>query len=216
MVPGYFVRSYQALDRESVLRIAGDTAFFGEPAERFLEDRRIFLDAFYSYYVDQEPEHAWVATYQDEVVGFLTGCTNTRRQQRWFSKQAVPKVINNLIRGRYKTGPLTWRCLRGFLFSHLRQEETSADLNLYPAHLHINIDQQHRGLGLGRMLIQAYLAQLANLQVPGVHLQTTSENTGACILYKRIGFSLLSSHSTQMWRGFLGKNVENRCYGLII
>ena len=216
MATEYIVRPYQTRDRELVLKIASDTAFFGEPVELFLEDRHIFMDAFYSYYVDQEPEHAWVTTYQGEVIGFLTGCTNTQRQETWFSKHGVPHVIKNLMRGAYKTGPLTWRCLRAYLFTFLRREGTNADLSLYPAHLHINIDHQHRGAGLGRQLIQSYLEQLKNLQVPGVHLQTTSENISACILYEKIGFSQLSSHSSQMWRWKLGRNIENRCYGLKI
>lgn len=214
MATGYNIRPYQEKDRELVLKIASDTAFFGEPVEIFLEDRHIFMDAFYTYYVDIEPEHAWVATSHDEVVGFLTGSTDTHRQEIWFSKHAVPGVVKKLFRGKYKTGPLTWHCFRAYLLTFFRHEGTAADLNLYPAHFHINIDRQHRRAGLGRRLIQTYLAQLKSLNIPGVHLQTTSENIGACILYERIGFNLLSSHSTQMWRWVSGKTIENRCYGL--
>ena len=35
-----------------------------------MEDRNVFLDAFYAYYTDLEPEHAWVACADAAVVGF--------------------------------------------------------------------------------------------------------------------------------------------------
>ena len=44
-----------------------------EPVEAFLDDRRLFCDAVYSYYVDCEPEHAWVAAGEQGPVGFLVG-----------------------------------------------------------------------------------------------------------------------------------------------
>ena len=40
------VRRYKPQDREDIFRIAADTAFFGEPVETLLEDRRVFCDAF--------------------------------------------------------------------------------------------------------------------------------------------------------------------------
>ena len=64
------------------MRIAADSAAFGEPVEAFLDDRRLFWDAFYCYYVDFEPEHAWVAVVEQDVVGFLVGCTDMARRDR--------------------------------------------------------------------------------------------------------------------------------------
>jgi|GEM_PF-6853184 len=39
-----------------------------------------------------------------------------------------------------------------------------------------------RGQGLGRQLLSAYLEQLRALEMPGVHLSTTSLNAAACHL----------------------------------
>ena len=55
------------------MRIAADTAYFGDPIEAYMEDRNVFLDAFYAYYTDLAQEHAWAACAQDVVVGFLMG-----------------------------------------------------------------------------------------------------------------------------------------------
>ena len=73
-MPDLTVRPYQVSDRESVFRIGADTAYFGAPVEAYMEDRNVFLDGFYAYYTDLEPEHAWVAILFGDVVWFLIVC----------------------------------------------------------------------------------------------------------------------------------------------
>ena len=55
------VRPYLQGDRGAVHRIAADSAFFGDPIETYLDDRRPFQDVFVGYYTDFEPGYAWVA-----------------------------------------------------------------------------------------------------------------------------------------------------------
>lgn len=88
------------------------------------------------------------------------------------------------------------------------------DLNEYPAHLQIDVKQGYRGEGIGRRLIEAYLEQLRQLGVCGVHLGTTNHNEAACYLYEKIGFQLLDSHPNRYWTQMLGHEVANRSYGL--
>ena len=96
-MPELLIRPYQPKDRESVFRIAADTAFFGAPIEAYMEDRNVFLDAFYAYYTDLEPEHAWVACSEDVVVGFLTGCVDAHVHGRKFQRFILPRLIGNLL-----------------------------------------------------------------------------------------------------------------------
>ena len=56
--------------------------------------------------------------------------------------------------------------------------------------------------------------QLRQLGVPGVHLETTSQNQAACHLYQKAGFKLLDARPTRLWRQYVPVPVENRCYGL--
>jgi ribosomal protein S18 acetylase RimI-like enzyme len=208
------VRPYQCEDRAALHRIAADTAFFGEPVEREMDDRRLLLDFLYVYYTDYEPEHVWVACAGDEVVGFLTGCTDTARKDRIFNRRILPRVVGRVLTGHYHSGRRTWRYLRGFLGAGLRGENPPVDLERYPAHLHINVDAAWRGHGLGRRLMQAYLEQLQSLGIPGVHLGTTSYNRAACSLYEKMGFRLLAARPTRMWAHLLQEPVELRVYGL--
>ena len=208
------VRRYKPQDREDVFCIAADTAFFGEPVETLLEDRRVFCDAFVRYYTDFEPEHAWVACVEDQVVGYLTGTVDTITQRRLWINKVLPSVAWNAIKGKYKVGKKTWRYTRGMISGMVHQEYPHADLRVYPAHLHINLDAAARGRGLGRGLMAAYLDQLRQLGVPGVHLNTTSVNEAACRLYEKNGYRLLDERPTQVWSHLLNQPVENRSYGL--
>ena len=208
------VRPYLHADRPAVHCIAADTAFFGEPVEVFLDDRRLFLESFYDYYTDLEPEHSWVASAGAQVVGFLMGAVNTAAQQRKWRREILPAVTWRALRGRYRLGSLTRRYVFALARAALSGELVHADLSTYPAHLHINVAVRWRGRGLGRCLIQAYLAQLRQLAVPGVHLMTTSLNEAACRLYTGIGFQLLESRRTRTWAHLVDQEVENRCYGL--
>jgi ribosomal protein S18 acetylase RimI-like enzyme len=213
-MPELSIRPYQPQDREPVLRIAADTAYFGDPIEVYMEDRNVFLDGFYAYYTDLEPEHAWVACAQDVVVGFLMGCVDAHAHERKFRRLILPQLIGNLLRGRYRFGKRSFGYLAGLMGGVLRGEFTHVDLNIYPAHLHINVDSAWRGHGLGRQLMEAYLQQLRGLGVRGVYLETTSLNETACRLYEKMGFRLLERRPDSFWAKWFGHPVENRCYGL--
>lgn len=89
-MPDQVIRTYQPADRQAVFRIGADTAFFGAPIEAYMEDRDAFLDAFYAYYTDLEPEHTWVACADGEVVGFLAGCVDTRIHNRKLMRVIIP------------------------------------------------------------------------------------------------------------------------------
>ncbi len=213
-MPDFAVRPFTPADRQAVFRIGGDTAFFGAPIEAYMEDRNAFLDAFYAYYTDLEPEHAWVASANGEVVGFLTGCVDTRVHDRKILRVIIPRVAASLLRGRYHLGKRSFRYFRGLLSGLLRGEFTRVDLAIYPAHLHINVDAAWRGYKLGQSLMDAYLGQLRELGIPGVYLDTTSLNEIACRLYEKMGFRLLDARPDRFWAKWFGHPVDNRCYGL--
>jgi ribosomal protein S18 acetylase RimI-like enzyme len=208
------IRPYRARDREGVRQVMADTAFFGDPVEVFLEDRDLFCDAFCAYYTDLEPEMAWVAEVGERVAGTLLGCAHTGRMRARWRRQVLPPVVKRWLQGRYRAGPLTWRYALAQLLAALRGEHPQAGLDPYPAHLHINVERGWRGRGLGKGLLLAYLDQLRELGIPGVHLSTTSLNRAAVSLYERVGFRLLDSRPTRAWRYWTEAPVENRLYGL--
>lgn len=210
------IRPYRAEDRDGLFKIAADTAFFGDPIEVYMEDRRIFLDAFYAYYTDYEPEHAWIATTNDEVVGFLTGCVDSARKDKIVNKHINPRLVLRLMTGYYQFGPKARRYLWRMLKSQRKHLFPSVNLEEYPAHLHINVSEKWRGNGIGVRLMKVYLDQLSYLHVPGVYLGTSSENLVACQLYEKLGFQLVEEKPSILWEGLVDHPVYNKVYALKI
>ena len=185
-----------------------------QPVEAFLEDRRLFCDAFYRYYIDYEAQYTWVACLDGQVSGFLSGSMDTVRQRVRFASRILPSVVWRALQGRYKLGDKTWRYARAMVLGILRREYPHVDFREYPAHLHVNVDANIRGRGYGRRLMSAYLEQIRGLDVPGVFLDTTNLNEAACRLSEKTGFHLLDVRPTRVWSHLVDQPVENRSYGL--
>jgi ribosomal protein S18 acetylase RimI-like enzyme len=208
------IRHFQPHDQQAVFEIAADTAFFGEPVEAFLEDRRLFTDAFARYYTEQEAKLAWVADGQGGLVGFLFGCADTPSQSRRWRRFILSEILVKAMAGRYSLGRRTAAFAWGMLMGMVRGEEARVDLKGYPAHLQIDVQAGYRGVGVGGRLIEAYIEQLRQMQMGGVHLTTTSHNEAACHLYEKVGFQLLDERLNRFWTNKLGFAVKNRSYGL--
>lgn len=58
----------------------------------------------------------------------------------------------------------------------------------YPAHLHIDLEERARGLGLGRVLIERLLSDLRERGVSGVHMGVDASNDNAIGFYGHLGF----------------------------
>ncbi len=212
--PAATVRPYRPDDRAAVLAIGADTAFFGAPVEAFHDDRRLFCDLLYRYYVEQEHDAAWVAEGDGEVVGFVVGAVDTRAMRARWLWRVLPGVAGRMLAGRYRLGRKTWRFLWREAVGALRGESPRVDLARYPAHLHVNVAEGWRGHGLGRSLLEAYIGGLRERGVAGVHLRTTDRNAAACHLYEKMGFRLLDERPTREWAGLVQGPVHNRAYGL--
>jgi ribosomal protein S18 acetylase RimI-like enzyme len=208
------VRRYTAADREAVHRIAAETAFFGEPIELYLDDRRHFLDLFVASYTDHLGEFIWVAEENGRVVGYVSGCPDTDRHERLLLRRVLPGVLVRLLRGHYRIGAKSRRYIGRLFLASLRGESLRADHALYPAHLHINVAEERRGRGLGRRLITACLEQLRAAGRPGVHLHTTTLNQPALRLYRSLGFELLEARPTRQWEGIIAGPVQSLLFGL--
>jgi len=216
--PQVVVRPYRPPDREALLTIAADSAFFGEPVEAFLEDRRLYGYAMFGYYLDVEPQHAWVADVRrhgsSDVVGFLVGSVDTRRKHRLWLLRVLPVVIARALGGQYRLGRATWRFAWAELRTVLSGGSPRVPLNTYQAHLHMSVASSWRSMGVGTALLHAFLNQLRQLAVPGVHLQTTTRNKAAVALYERMGFRRLDARRSREWAHLVDEPIWNLAYGL--
>ncbi|MDP2989237.1 MAG: GNAT family N-acetyltransferase [Kiritimatiellota bacterium] len=189
--PAWSIRPYAAGDRVAVRRICCDTADAGRPVEAFFDDRELIADLLMNYYTDFEPASAWVVI-AGEVVGYLTGCRDTGAFRRIMFWRIVPRALFKAFwRGtwwaastrrlvRYNL-PIWWRSLG----------HRAMPLAGYPAHLHINLRTGMQGQGMGRRLINQFLAQLRAAGISGVHLSVREDNMAAIAFFEKTGFARL-------------------------
>jgi ribosomal protein S18 acetylase RimI-like enzyme len=180
------VRPYRPSDRGAIRAIVHATGFMGESAARYWRDVTSFADVWTAYYTDVEPESLFVADDGGTVVGYLTGCIDSRRAPHPRSA-ILQQMVRRQLLLRPGTAAFFWRSL----WDALRNPSVpSGELSdpRWPSHLHVNLLSKGRGRGAGRMLMQAWFARLLEVGSPGCHLGTLAENTNAIAFFRTVGF----------------------------
>lgn len=192
MPNSWIIRPYSAADRQAVREICCETAVMGKSVDTVMPDREIFADCVSRYYTDYEPAALWVAEADDRVVGYVSGCFDSRRYYRVLSWKILPRVVvRGFLRGLLGQ-PATWRLMRaGLMTLRLGGLRDPKWLESYPAHLHINLREAFRGKGIGQQLIDALTAQLTEAGVCGLHAAVRGDNVAVCRLFERLGFAVL-------------------------
>jgi ribosomal protein S18 acetylase RimI-like enzyme len=192
MGTGLQIRPYEPRDRAALRQICCDTADAGQPVENFFPDREVFADLLTNYYTEHEPQSTFVADDGGEVVGYVTGCLDTKRFLSTMKWRIVPVVlVKALLRGTL-WHPQTIRLLRANLGLWLKRGDRSGPtLDDYPAHLHVNVRQGFRGQHLGQQLVAMFCDRARAAGVRGVHAGVSTENTKARHFFEQLGFAEL-------------------------
>jgi ribosomal protein S18 acetylase RimI-like enzyme len=174
-----FVRAYRPTDLDAVYDICVRTADGGPGVRGVYSSDRLVGDIFAAPYVTHEPEHAHVVDDGDgTAVGYILGTANTAEFVRWYRDEWLPATVY----------PPSARDEEMLALHRGPERMIVPELAAYPAHLHIDVLPDWQGKGLGRDLMVAFLAGLAQAGVPAVHLGMLSSNVGARAFYDRVGF----------------------------
>jgi GNAT superfamily N-acetyltransferase len=186
------IRAYESKDRAGLRQICCDTADAGQPVERFFPDREVFADLLTDYYTEFEPQSTFVADNGGEVVGYTTGCLDTKRFLSIMKRRIVPMIFfKALLRGTL-WHPQTVRLLRANLGLWLKGgHRTGPKLDDYPAHLHVNVRRGFRGQRVGERLVEMFCERARVAGVRGVHAGVSAENTRARHFFAELGFKEL-------------------------
>lgn len=204
------IRPYEPRDRAAVREICCDTADCGRPMESFFPDREALADLVTRYYTDFEPGSSLVAEQDGRVVGYLTGCFDTRRFRRVMAWRIVlPALVGTIGRGT-----LWHRQVRGLLRANIGLWLGGAMrrrvlLDEFPAHLHINLRAECRGRNVGRELMTRWLALASGR---GMYAGVNSDNEGGRRFFEAMGFRLLGREARMRMPD--GRLVETLVYGL--
>ena len=137
------------------------------------------------------PNWTYVAEIDPIVIAYLTGCPDSKKFARARFFYCTLPLLMAIICGRHRGSPDAPRFARQALglykdvanrFSPKVRRQIK---DRYPAHLHVNVDSPFRGIGVGRRLIESYLADLRRIGVSGVHVYCGSDPVK---FYLRLGF----------------------------
>ncbi len=208
------IRPYREEDRSSVRTIACDTADRGSPVESFFADREVFADLITRYYTDLEPASVWIAEEAGKIVGYLTGCIDSRRFIRCMALRIIPAVLARIVaRGLWRN-----REARRFLARNLSLwvrygTEKTVDYSRYPSHLHINLAPGVRGRNLGGELVARFEQQARERGSGGIHCSVREDSEKARRFFERMGFAAMGRHPVMKKDDAPGGIVHAVIYG---
>jgi ribosomal protein S18 acetylase RimI-like enzyme len=207
------IRQYRPADREVVREISWNTADQGRTVDLYFRDHEAVADVLTRYYTDWEPGALWVAECDGAVVGYLTGCLDTRRANRVIVRKVIPRALGGAIRRGALWRAQTWRLLVALAGTALLGGTPKVDVKKYPAHFHVNLRQGFRGRRLGRRLVERFRRQVQERGLAGVHVVAWGENEGGRRFFEAMGFRLLRQQPLILPQGWGFKRTSTVIYG---
>lgn len=180
------IRPYRPEDRAAVYRICTLTGDSGGDATGLYESDDLIPDIFAGPYVDFEPELAFVVDTGVTIAGYIIAAADTRAFVERYRTERLPDFAAKYPRD---AGPVPEMVDLGYQPERM----LVAEVDDYPAHLHIDLLPELQGLGFGRKLVRTLLAALAARGIRGLHLTMAASNTPARAFYDRLGFVELPS-----------------------
>ncbi|WKB51167.1 GNAT family N-acetyltransferase [Eleftheria terrae] len=192
------LRPYRPEDLDALYDICLRTGHHGGDATGLYRDRRLLGHVYAAPYAALEPALAFVAEDREGVCGYILGTADTEDFHRRCETAWWPP-----LRRQY---PLPDPADESDTAHLLRRLHAGAPVELpflgsHPAHLHIDLLPRAQGLGLGRGLMQCFVAALRERGVPGVHLGVSALNPRAIAFYERCGFATLQQRVWGRWMG---------------
>jgi ribosomal protein S18 acetylase RimI-like enzyme len=137
---------------------------------------------------------------EGRAVGYCIGTSNTSRfAESWRTKFTSSVPLKEIPRSGVRTDDPGMEEEESRSFRHaFHSAECSSlqawpqELDRYPAHMHIDILEQHQRKGWGSKLINAFFDAVKRDGASGVHLDMVRWNTIGMKFYKKVGFERCS------------------------
>lgn len=183
------IRHYRPSDRDDVARVCLQTGAAGADATGLYSDDLLVPDVAALPYLTYEPDLALVIDNGERVVGYVIGVADTARLVEWWKTSWAPGFASRHPRPddpKVPDGGIPEAQLHALAMHP--ECMLLPEIDEYPAHLHIDLLPEAQGRGLGRQLVEGFLAQLKERGVSRLHLGVDTNNVGALAFYNRLGF----------------------------
>ena len=181
------VRPYRPSDLPALYDICLKTGDNGADGTHLYEDHRLIGEIFAAPYAALEPGYAFVAEDDQGVAGYILGAPDTRAFEARLEAEWWPA-----LRARYADAahvPAADRSRAQWDACHIHHPPANPQsvVDAAPAHLHIDLLPRLQGQGMGRRLVDAFLATVGGR----AHLGCQASNVRAQRFYESYGFRRL-------------------------
>ena len=183
------IRPYQPADRAQIYAVCVQTGAAGLDARGLYSSDDVIPDVWAGPYLELQPDLAFVLEVDGRIAGYIIGAADTRAFMERYIATWLPYLSQ-----RYTAVNPPVTAEDGVLHDGFTPRRMLiAELDEFPAHLHINLLPEMQGKGWGRRLVQTLVDELRSRSIGGVHLGIDLANTGAAAFYERVGFHRLPS-----------------------
>ena len=195
--PPFVIRNYTPADHDTVRWLCCETGFLGQAIDPVFEDRDLFADFLTNYYLEKEPESAFLIEIGGKVRGYLLGCRQPLRNQ-WHNFLQNFRLFA-AVANRYRRYNAASRKFISWIFLNGWREVPAAPRRT--AHFHINLLPDARSVTGTRALIDTYLQYLRENGEKRVYGQMVSfASRRGEKMFQRYGFKLLNRMEITKYR----------------
>jgi ribosomal protein S18 acetylase RimI-like enzyme len=199
------IRTFRSADLEALYAISLATGHEGGDASHLYEDRKLIGHIYSAPYALLEPRLALVVEDDEGIAGFAVGTLDTEKWQERLEAEWWPKLRRQYADPAAR--PVTeWSADQRRAYAiHHPQRTPQPIVELYPAHLHLNLLERTQGRGAGTMLFSEWMARASRQGVGATHVGVNSANARAVRFWSKRGFERLNledgSSGRTIWMG---------------
>lgn len=155
----------------------------GDATGRY-RDPRLLGEIYLGAYLAFEPDLAFVVDDGSGALGYVVGTVDTAAFEERCERDWWPP-----LRARYPLDAFPTESEDACLVRSIHSPSTADRpvLDLFPAHLHVDLLPAAQGGGNGRRLLETLFHALRERGVQGVHLGVSETNTSAIGFYEHLG-----------------------------
>lgn len=187
-VSRYRIRRAEPHDADALYEICRLTADAGEDGTELFSDPRLPGYLWAAAYGALEPDFAFMLSEGDRAVGYVLATPDTAAFEARLEEEWWPNVRARLA----NFTPVTELDRMALGRINAPERHDPAQLDEFPAHLHINILPEAQSGGWGRRMIETELEALRDAGAKGIQLGLHPDNTRAKGFYEHLGFTDIS------------------------
>jgi ribosomal protein S18 acetylase RimI-like enzyme len=185
------IRTFRSADLEALYAISLATGHEGGDASHLYRDHKLIGHIYSAPYALLEPGLALVLEDDEGVAGFAVGTPDTGKWQERLETEWWPKLRRQYADPAARPAAEWSADQRRAYAIHHPQGTPRQVVEVYPAHLHLNLLERIQGRGAGTMLFSEWMARASRQGVGATHVGVNSANARAVRFWSRRGFDRL-------------------------